>query len=109
VPIERLRTVDAVAAGGVVRCVDVAGFNLHANVRIAARDRTRLERLCRYTGRPPVAVDRLGPLRDKRLGYRLKRPWSDGTTFVIFSRQALLERLVALVPPPRSMYPAACM
>jgi hypothetical protein len=36
----------------------VGGFSLHANVAIPARDRRRLERLCRYVGRPPVASER---------------------------------------------------
>src|SRR5439155_4244491 len=33
------------------RCAAVAGFSLHANVAIAARDRLRLERLFRYAAR----------------------------------------------------------
>jgi len=32
-----------------------------------------LERLCRYAGRPPVAIERLSLLPDGRLLYRLKR------------------------------------
>lgn len=32
----------------------------------------------------------------------MKRPWSDGTTHVLFSPQELIERLVALIPPPRA-------
>ena len=31
------------------------GFSLHAGVAVPANDRQRLERLCRYVGRPPVA------------------------------------------------------
>src|SRR2546425_11147824 len=34
------------------------------NVAIAARDRVRLERLCRYAARPPLAIDRLEALPD---------------------------------------------
>ena len=41
------------------RCATVDGFSVHANVSIEARDRTRLERLCRYAGRPAVATERL--------------------------------------------------
>ena len=40
------------------------------------------------------------PLR--RLLYRLKRPWRDGTTHVVFQPQELLEKLAALVPAPRA-------
>jgi hypothetical protein len=32
---------------------------------------------------------------------RLKRPWSDGTTHLVFSPMDFLARLVPLVPPPR--------
>jgi hypothetical protein len=43
-----------------------------------------LERLLRYAARPPLAAERLEPLPDGRLSYRLKTPWKDGTTHVIF-------------------------
>ena len=36
-----------------------------------------------------------------RLLYRLKRRWHDGTTHVIYEPLELMERLAALVPPPR--------
>jgi hypothetical protein len=61
----------------------------------------RLERLCRYAGRPPVATERLSVLPDGRLLYRLKRRWRDGTTHMIFEPLELVEKLAALVPPPR--------
>jgi hypothetical protein len=35
------------------------------------------------------------------LAYRLKRPWSNSATHVIFDPLELLEKLAALVPPPR--------
>ena len=35
------------------------GFDLHAAVVVPPRDRARLERLCRYALRPPIATDRL--------------------------------------------------
>jgi hypothetical protein len=61
-------------------CASVAGFSVHAGVCVPARDRLRLERLCRYTSPPPLATGRLSLLRDGRLLYRLKRRWRDGTT-----------------------------
>jgi hypothetical protein len=61
----------------------------------------RLERLCRYAGRPPVATERLSLLPDGRLLYRLKRRWRDGTSHVILEPLKLIEKLAALVPPPR--------
>ena len=83
------------------RCASVSGVNVHANVCIPAHDRMRLERLCRYACRPPVAAERLSVLPDGRLLYRLKRRWRDGTTHVIFEPLELIEKLAALVPPPR--------
>jgi len=83
------------------RCASVAGVSLHANVAVPARDRARLERLCRYVARPPVATERLSRLPDGRLLYRLKHRWRDGTTHVLFEPGELVERLAALVPPPR--------
>ena len=82
-------------------CAAVAGFSVHAGVCVPARDRMRLERLARYAGRPPLATERLSLLRDGRLLYRLKRRWRDGTTHVIYEPLELIERLAALVPPPR--------
>jgi Putative transposase len=61
----------------------------------------RFERLARYVGRPPLAAERLSLLRDGRLLYRLKHRWRDGTTHVIYEPLELLERLAALVPPPK--------
>jgi len=61
----------------------------------------RLERLARYAGRPPLAAERLSVLDDGRLLYRLKQRWRDGTTHVIYEPLELIERLAALVPPPR--------
>ena len=82
-------------------CATVNGFSVHANVSIPAHDRMRLERLCRYAARPAVATERLSELSDGRLLYRLKRPWRNGTTAVIFEPQDFLAKLAALVPAPR--------
>jgi hypothetical protein len=80
----------------------VAGLSLHAGVSVPARDRARLERLCRYVARPPVATDRLSALPDGNLCYRLRHTWRDGTTHVVLDPLELIERLVALIPPPRA-------
>jgi hypothetical protein len=48
-----------------------------------------------------VATERLSRLEDGRLLYRLKHRWRDGTTHIVFEPQELLEKLIALVPPPR--------
>ncbi|MCP5069510.1 MAG: transposase [bacterium] len=84
------------------RCVREGGMSLHADVAVPARDRKRLERLCRYVARPPIAQNRLEALPDGRLAYRLKTRWRDGTTHVLMERHELLERLAPLIPPPRA-------
>jgi hypothetical protein len=83
------------------RCASVGGVSVHANVAVPTHDRRRLERLCRYGARPPVATERLSRLEDGRLLYRLKHRWRDGTTHVVFTPSELVEKLAALVPPPR--------
>ncbi len=89
-------------AGVPPRCVRHGGMSLHADVAVPEHDRRRLERLCRYVARPPLALDRLEELPDRRLSYRLKTPWRDGTTHVVMERRELLERLAPLIPPPRA-------
>ncbi|MGE4606418.1 MAG: transposase [Myxococcota bacterium] len=84
------------------RCVRQGGMSLHADVAVPARDRHRLERLCRYVARPPLALDRLEAMPDGRLAYRLKTRWRDGTTHILMERRELLERLAPLIPPPRA-------
>ena len=83
------------------RCANVDGFSVHANVSLPAHRRQKLENLCRYMLRPPLAVERLERLSGGRLAYRMKTPWRDGTTHVIMSDGELVEKLAALVPPPR--------
>jgi hypothetical protein len=82
-------------------CAEVDGFSLHAAVRVAGRDRDRLEHLCRYAGRAAIAENRLALLPDGRVAYSLKKRWKDGTTHVVMTKQVLMERLCALVPKPR--------
>ncbi|MCB9879403.1 MAG: transposase [Planctomycetes bacterium] len=82
-------------------CADHDGFSLHAGVRVAAGDRKRLEHLLRYAGRAAIAESRLSLLPDGRVAYSLKRRWKDGSTHVVMEPEVLIERLLALVPPPR--------
>src|SRR5262249_34605608 len=77
------------------------GFDLHANVAVAADDRAALEQLCRYVLRPPIAQERLSRTADGRILLTLKTEWSDGTTAFLFEPLELLERLAALTPRPR--------
>lgn len=80
---------------------EVRGVSIHAQTAIDGRDRKRLERLCRYIARPPIAQDRLEQMPDGRLRYTMKEPWSDGTHALLFEPLDLIARLVARIPPPR--------
>ena len=83
------------------RCAVCDGYNLHAGVRAARRDRAGLERLSRYISRPPLGRERLEEQPDGSILLRLKTPWSDGTAALQLSRSELLQRIIALIPPPR--------
>ena len=77
------------------------GFSLHAGLVVPAGQRERLERVCRYALRPPVAIERLHLIEDGRVRLSLRQPWRDGTTDLVFTPLELLERLAVLVPRPR--------
>ncbi|MEQ1898075.1 MAG: transposase [Vicinamibacterales bacterium] len=77
------------------------GFDLHAGLLVPAGDRDRLERVCRYTLRPPVADERLHVGADGQVVLQLRHPWADGTTALVFEPTVCLERLAVLVPRPR--------
>jgi hypothetical protein len=57
----------------------VAGFNLHAGLVTRAGQRGRLERLCRYALRPPLAQDRLHASTDGEIWLTRRRQWAEGT------------------------------
>jgi hypothetical protein len=82
-------------------CGQQAGFNLHAQTKVAANDKKGRENLCKYILRPPLANDRLKILDDGNLRLEFKRPWSDGTSSVDLAPLALIARLAAIIPPPR--------
>jgi hypothetical protein len=83
------------------RVGNVAGFSLHAGVATEAKERVKLERLCRYITRPAVSTKRLSMTRNGRVRYELKTPWRNGTTHVIFEPLDFIARLVSLIPKPR--------
>ena len=61
-------------------------------VRVEARDRKRLEQLCRYTTRPALS-DRRVQLNDAgQVELKLKTPWRDG----VMSPLEFMQRLIRL-------------
>ena len=83
-------------------CADYDGFSLQAKVLVPVGELERLEHLCRYITRPPLATQRLALAPNGRVIYGLKRHWRDGTSAVSFDPLTFIERLAALVPPPRA-------
>jgi hypothetical protein len=79
----------------------VAGFDLHAGLVTRAGQRDRLERLCRYALRPPLAQERLQLSAEGTIWLTLRHRWTDGTTHLRFDPLELLERLAVLTPRPR--------
>ena len=101
------------------------GFSLHAGVVAAGDERAKLERLCRYITRPAVSTERLSRTAQDHIHYRLKTPYRNGTTHVVFEPldkiawndfeppqadpegwragypEYFIARLAALVPNPR--------
>jgi len=78
-----------------------AGFSLHAGIAAQARERDKLERLCRYISRPAVSEKRLSLTSAGNIRYQLKTPYSDGTTHVIFNPLDFIGKLASLVPKPK--------
>ncbi len=104
---KRVRKVGADPAIGNIyqisrRCAATHGFSLHANTKIEAHDRKKLEKLCRYTARPPIAMERLSETENGKLLYKLKTPYRNGTTHILLDPLELVEKVVALIPPPKA-------
>jgi ribosomal protein S27E len=78
-----------------------AGFSLHAGVACEVHEREKFEHLCRYITRPAVSTERLSLTTQGNIRYRLKTPYRDGTTDVVFEPLDFMARLAALVPSPR--------
>jgi hypothetical protein len=79
----------------------LGGFSLHATVFIEKDHRDRLQKLCKYLLRPPVAENRLKKLNNGEILFEMKASWGDGTRAILFSPKELIEKLVAIIPQPR--------
>ena len=82
-------------------CIQKNGFSFHCNTAVKALARDKLERLVRYMARGPVSNERLTLLPNNRVRIEFKRPWSDCTAGVSMTYSEFIEKLMALIPPPR--------
>ena len=80
------------------------GFPCIRGVAIKARERKKLERLCRYVARPALSEHRLALTSRGMVSYELKTPYRDGTTDVLFEPLDFIAKLAALVPKPRANF-----
>ena len=86
-----------------------SGFSVNAGVCIEAHDRAALERLLRYCARPPFAMERLrkeGAALVYRCAKQHSEPGADKRGAKVdelhLTPLALIDRIAALVPPPRT-------
>jgi hypothetical protein len=93
-------TAPLVTTGG-PRHAHIEGFDLHANAAVGAGENERLENLCRYILRPPVAQDALELTPDGKVLLHLRRPWRDGTRAICFEPSEFLEKLAVIIARPR--------
>jgi hypothetical protein len=70
-------------------------------VRVEANDRQGLERLLRYCARPAFALERLREIDREHLAYDSAKPGPGGSLTLMLTPLELLDRLAALIPPPR--------
>ena len=69
--------------------------------RIEANDRSGLERLLRYCARPVFALERLRQIDAEHLVYESIKSGHGGSVGLLLTPLELIERLAALIPPPR--------
>ena len=77
------------------------GFSIDAAVRIERHDRNGLQRLLRYGARPALALQRLRQIDPEHLVYASVKPGPGGSVSLLLTPLELLDRLAALIPPPR--------
>ena len=92
---------DKAEGQAMITCEHDGGFSLDTRVRIEAHDREGRERLLRYCARPAFAQERLRQLDPEHLVYESKKPGPGGKVSVLLTPHQLLDRLAALIPPPR--------
>ena len=80
----------------------VNNFSLHANTAIKTHQRDRLFTLIEYIARGPVAEDRLEILENGMVKVTFKKPWNNGQTGILLTQLEFIEKISALIPPPRS-------
>ena len=106
----RLRVLKNFKRSGLLEAHDVenmktwnggGGFSVNGSAYIHENDREGLERLIRYCARPPFSMERITKQPDGNIIYQLNKPLPNGQTLLRLTSLELIEKLAALVPPPR--------
>ena len=79
-------------------CFSVNGFSLHANTQINALARDKLFKLIEYMARGAISNERVEIQDNGNIRLKLKSPWRDGTSHLLFTPQEFLEKLSAIIP-----------
>ncbi len=80
------------------------GFDLDCSRALQAQRtemRGRLENLLRYCARPAISDERLSGTERGDVCLRLKTPWYDGTSHIVYEPLDFIAKLAALIPRPR--------
>ena len=83
-------------------CYSVNGFSLHCATAVKTQQRDRLYKLIEYIARGPLSNERLEITSNGKVKLTLKTRWSDGTTHLLFTPGEFIEKLAALIPPPKA-------
>lgn len=78
------------------------GFSLHCNTATNTHARDRLEHLIEYIARGPLSNEHLEESSDRKIRLKLKTYWKNGASHLLLSPQQLLEKLAAIISPPKS-------
>ncbi len=69
---------------------------------VNTHSRDGLRKLVEYMARAPLLNERLELLPDGKVKLKLKNLWHDGTSHLVLTPSEFLEKLAAIVPPPRA-------
>jgi ribosomal protein S27E len=79
----------------------INSFDLHAATAVPPNDKNGLEHLLRYILRPLIPGERLSILDNGNVQLKLRTPWSDGTSHLLFEPLEFLGKLAAIIPKPQ--------
>ena len=83
-------------------CRTMHGFSPHCATAVKTSDRKGPKRLVSYMARGPISNERVTLTNQGKVKLKLKTNYSDAATHLLFTKSEFIERLIALIPPPRT-------